>query len=105
MPRKPNAVCAGCGLGGYQDPDWRRRNGTGPVYWVPAAVRAAVYEANGYVCQLCALPTDPTAGPNSNLFPSLDHIVPRSKGGTHEPENLRTAHRVCNARRGAPDVA
>ena len=82
---------------------YRRANGYGPVYWVPAAVRVGVYERDGYVCQICDESTDPTAGPNDDLFPSLDHIVPQSKGGAHTPDNLRTAHRVCNARRGNRD--
>ena len=83
---------------------YRREHGYGPVYWVPAAVRLAVYERDAYVCQLCSEPTDPSAHHNDDRFPSLDHIVPQSRGGTHEPENLRTAHRVCNARRGASDA-
>ncbi|WP_410510807.1 MULTISPECIES: HNH endonuclease [Paenarthrobacter] len=29
--------------------------------------------------------------------PSLDHVTPRSKGGTHHPSNLLTANRWCNA--------
>lgn len=82
--------------------DWRARNGAGPVYWVPASVREGVYERDNYVCQICHEPTDPAAEPNGDRFPSLDHIIPQSHGGEHTPENLRTAHRVCNARRGAP---
>jgi 5-methylcytosine-specific restriction protein A len=31
---------------------------------------------------------------------SIDHVVPRSLGGTDELDNLRPAHRACNARRG-----
>ena len=82
---------------------YRRTGGYGPVYWVSAVVRSGVYERDGYVCQLCGEPTDPGAGPNDDLFPSLDHIIPQSKGGEHTPDNLRTAHRVCNARRGNRD--
>ncbi|AYR00966.1 HNH endonuclease [Arthrobacter phage Hestia] len=29
--------------------------------------------------------------------PSLDHVIPRSKGGGDDEGNLRTAHRWCNA--------
>lgn len=32
---------------------------------------------------------------------TVDHLVPRSQGGTHERGNLRAAHRSCNSRRGA----
>ena len=32
---------------------------------------------------------------------TVEHIVPRSKGGTDEPENLGVAHRACNSAKGA----
>jgi hypothetical protein len=31
---------------------------------------------------------------------SIDHIVPRSKGGTNNPQNLQYAHQACNRRKG-----
>lgn len=36
--------------------------------------------------------------------PSLDHITPRSEGGSDYPSNLRLAHKGCNSRRGADPV-
>ncbi|WP_354596069.1 HNH endonuclease signature motif containing protein [Streptomyces sp. JL1001] len=27
---------------------------------------------------------------------SVDHVVPRALGGTHEPSNLQLAHLYCN---------
>ena len=39
------------------------------------------------------------------LSPSLDHVVPRSRGGDDAMGNLRTAHMICNAyRRDREDV-
>ena len=32
--------------------------------------------------------------------PSLDHIVPLSQGGAHDPANVRLAHLGCNSERG-----
>jgi len=32
--------------------------------------------------------------------PTLDHIIPRSKGGSNEIGNLRLVHRRCNEDRG-----
>ena len=32
---------------------------------------------------------------------TVDHVVPRSRGGTNEASNLRLAHRRCNGRRGS----
>lgn len=38
------------------------------------------------------------AGPN---HPSIDHIVPLSKGGQHTWANIQLAHRRCNTQKGA----
>lgn len=70
---------------------------------IPAAIRTEVYERDGWTCQLCMSPVEPTAGLASPWRPSLDHIVPHSKGGPDTIENLRTAHRWCNTVRGADD--
>lgn len=32
-----------------------------------------------------------------NLYPSRDHVVPKSKGGANSWENIRLAHRICNS--------
>ena len=31
---------------------------------------------------------------------TLDHILPQSKGGTDEPENVALAHKSCNSAKG-----
>lgn len=54
-----------------------------------------VLAAKGRTCHLCGLPGATTA----------DHIVPRSKGGTNELENLAPAHSGCNTRRGNKTLA
>lgn len=35
---------------------------------------------------------------------SIEHIVPISKGGTDDMENLSISHRICNLRRGNNDT-
>lgn len=53
-----------------------------------------IWERDGGACQLCGEPiTDPKQR-------SIDHIIPISRGGTHEPANVQLAHRVCNSRKG-----
>ncbi len=32
-------------------------------------------------------------------WPTIDHVLPRSRGGTDDPENLVTACRPCNTRK------
>lgn len=51
-----------------------------------AALRAATFERDGYVCTYC--------GSGENL--ECDHVQPVSRGGSNDPENLTTACRPCN---------
>ena len=69
--------------------------------WIHDRVREAVYERDEWTCQLCFEPVKPDSDPQSDWYPSLDHIIPQSKGGDHTMENLRLAHRWCNSIRGA----
>lgn len=34
-----------------------------------------------------------------NYYPSIDHVIPLAKGGTHTWNNIRLAHRICNSRK------
>lgn len=79
----------------------KRYGSSGP--WIAPKVRDAVFERDGWACQLCGEQVDRAADPNGDWYPSLDHIVPQAKGGSHAMENLRTAHRWCNSIRGADD--
>lgn len=76
----------------------------GGSLWIDARVRLALYERDNWTCHLCGDSVNPDADFNANDYPSLDHLTPRSLGGSDEPDNLRTAHRGCNARRGVRDV-
>lgn len=62
--------------------------------------RLHVYERDGWTCHICTEKVDFQADPLSDWYPSLDHVVPRSRGGSDELSNLRTAHRWCNSVRG-----
>lgn len=83
-------------------PPRRKRRQEGAYQYsegVPGTVRARVYERDGGTCQICGYPTQLEGGSNSDIYPSLDHITPRSQGGTHTTDNLRTVHRRCNSLR------
>jgi len=69
---------------------------------VPPKVRRAIYERDGWMCQLCDDPVDPDLGQSDLWGPTLDHIVCQSWGEEpdHSPGNLRLAHRWCNSVRG-----
>ena len=56
---------------------------------IPVRLRFQVLRRDGFTCQYCG-----RAAPHVKLH--LDHVVPWSKGGRHELENLRTACQGCN---------
>lgn len=65
--------------------------------------RYAIYQRDDWTCQLCLEPVERDGDKWGDWAPSLDHVVPRSKGGSDDWDNLRLAHRWCNAVRGAED--
>lgn len=65
--------------------------------WIKTADRLAIYERDSWTCQICDLPTMTEWVNGNHASPTLDHIIPQSHGGSHSPENLRTAHALCNA--------
>lgn len=54
-----------------------------------ALSRRAVFHRDGYECQYCGGSAE-----------SIDHVVPRSRGGTHEWDNVVAACRRCNSTKG-----
>lgn len=55
---------------------------------------------DGGICQICGRPVDckdVANGHARSLYPTLDHIIPLSKGGTHTWDNVQLAHMGCNA--------
>ena len=57
--------------------------------------RREVFVRDRYTCQYCGA---------SHGDLTLDHVIPRSKGGAHTWENLVTACRPCNHRKGGKTV-
>lgn len=64
---------------------------------VPDTLRFAIYERDRWVCQLCGRRVGRSYPANHRRAPSLDHIIPRSLGGSDEPDNLQLSHRLCNS--------
>jgi 5-methylcytosine-specific restriction endonuclease McrA len=52
-------------------------------------------------CWLCHKPIDWQAHWMHPTAFTLDHVIPKSRGGTDHPDNVRSAHRRCNEERGA----
>jgi 5-methylcytosine-specific restriction endonuclease McrA len=59
-----------------------------PYHRRAALSRRAVFARDGHRCQYCGAHAD-----------SIDHVVPRSKGGPHAWDNVVAACRPCNARK------
>ena len=94
--------------------EWTRRGniGTNRHYRERAAAYSVEYDASvtlkrvikrdGGICQLCGKTVDTTSAGRVRLYyPSIDHIIPLSKGGGHTWNNVQLAHMICNSRKGA----
>lgn len=63
-------------------------------------LRTEICKRDGWICQICKEPVEKTAHHPNPLAPSLDHIIPVSKGGSSDPSNLQLTHLRCNLKRG-----
>ncbi|HJC29572.1 MAG TPA: HNH endonuclease [Candidatus Dietzia intestinigallinarum] len=60
--------------------------------------RQAIFERDGWICGICAEPIDPRLlGQVRPDAPSIDHIVPLSRGGDDTPANVQAGHFGCNS--------
>lgn len=69
--------------------DWADNQMHRPRVPVPKAVRARVFERDGFVCCMCG---------STNAL-SIDHILPWVLGGTNALENLQTLCIPCNSKK------
>lgn len=60
-------------------------------------IRLAVLDRDGWTCWNCR---KPLVGTNA----TVDHIVPRSAGGTPDMSNLRASCRSCNSAKSMADA-
>lgn len=66
---------------------------------------AKIIRRHGKVCYLCGEECDANdyevrddgAWVAGNMYPSVEHVIPISKGGTHTWDNVMLAHRICNS--------
>jgi len=63
-------------------------------YWAPQKKRFEILHRDGFRCRYCG------ATPDIGAVLQVDHIVPKSKGGTAEKSNLITACSACNIGKG-----
>lgn len=60
---------------------------------IPKAIKEEVYRRSGGTCEICGKPI-------SRFQYSIDHIIPLSRGGTNNIDNLRAVHPSCNKLKG-----
>lgn len=77
----------------------RRRVRLRRQYVAPVSL-AEIYKRDGGICQLCGKKVSLRYKAPHPLSATLDHIIPLSRGGTHEPKNVQLAHWICNVKRG-----
>lgn len=65
---------------------------------------ADVHAHDDWTCQLCLKPIDQGIAWPDPMSPSVDHIIPLSKGGTHALSNVQSAHLGCNSSKGDKDM-
>lgn len=83
-----------------QDGDYRKRARKYGVAYEYINKRK-VYRRDGWCCGICGGRIDRKAKYPDPMSPSLDHIVPLSRGGGHLYRNVQAAHLRCNTDKGA----
>lgn len=92
--------CARKGANHYHDMKKRKRMRDSWTEESKTISLDKLFDRDGGICWLCGKACDIEADPNSNNYPSIDHIVPISLGGKDEWQNIKLAHRICNSLRG-----
>ncbi|MBC2768576.1 HNH endonuclease [Pusillimonas sp. 7-48] len=84
-------------------------NGSG----VPTSLRRRVFREDGLKCASCGIVGFEKRFPRGGygyythtegVYLSIDHIVPKAKGGTNDRSNLRVLCTTCNTRKGIKDA-
>lgn len=79
---------------------YRQRKGRLKEAFVEVVSRPILYARDNWVCGVCGKDVDKYEEHPSPWSPSLDHIVPLSKGGEHSYKNCQLAHLRCNLQKG-----
>jgi hypothetical protein len=106
-PRPTSTDCVACGIAidlNMRGKHGQRRNSSVKLcrqckqdYSKYKMSAREIAERDGTDCGICGLSVDMTLARSDGLnCPSVDHVIPRSRGGSHDPSNLQLAHLRCN---------
>lgn len=62
--------------------------------------KTEIFERDKWVCHICERPIPRDAKYPDPLSPSLDHVIPVSRGGEHSRANTAASHLRCNLSKG-----
>ena len=81
---------------------WRKQDNSGIKIDYDISLKKLAMRDND-ICQICHTPVDwddkklvRVSYRYGESYPSIDHIIPKSKGGLHCWDNVQLAHRKCN---------
>lgn len=80
----------------YQARNHRQRARRAGVTYTPINAWL-IYVRDKWMCGICKQPISKAAMHPDPMSPSLDHIVPFSKGGAHTESNVQASHLICNS--------
>jgi 5-methylcytosine-specific restriction endonuclease McrA/endogenous inhibitor of DNA gyrase (YacG/DUF329 family) len=63
-------------------------------------VREDIGNRDSWVCYLCEQPIDRSLAWPDPESATTDHVIPLSRGGEHDPDNVRITHARCNSAKG-----
>lgn len=66
--------------------------------------RKSIFQRDKYTCYLCGKPLNMDAQACDPDSPTIDHIIPISKGGDDIPNNIKSAHYLCNIQKSNKDI-
>ena len=62
--------------------------------------RKLLWNTSNHTCPICGVHMTNKGKVDASNYATIDHIVPKSRGGTSNIENLRLICRKCNNKRG-----